>query len=66
MRIQTICICENKDADQLCGKVCVRPGQNPHCLFSHDAAQIGFVRRQLTVGFVLFKTNCVILGIDTF
>ena len=80
MRKPTICICENKDADQLRGYtaklisafvfatwivqylyllnpnfqapshlqwlyslVCVRPGQKPHCWFSHVAAQISSV-----------------------
>ena len=76
VRKPTICICENKDADQLRGNreadqrlcfrhldstipllsksklptsshlqllyslVCVRPGQNPHCWFSHAGAHI--------------------------
>ena len=75
MRKPTLCLCENKDADQLRGNreadqrlcfrylvqylfflntkfqasshlqwlyslVCFRPGQNPHCWFSHVAAHI--------------------------
>ena len=87
MRKPTICICENKDADQLRGNtpklisalvfatwivqylfflntkfqasshlqwlyslVCVRPGQNSHCWFSHVAAHLssGFLNRSDT------------------
>ena len=39
----TICICENKGADQLlllCSPVCVGPGRKPQCWFSHEEAQI--------------------------
>ena len=78
----TICICENKDADQLRGDqrlcfrytdnlqflsflnpnfpasnhllwlyspVCVGPGRNPHCWFSHAQAHIGFLQIGLQV-----------------
>ena len=56
MRKPTICICENKDADQLCGNrelisafvfatwieqyLYFRPGQKLHSRFSHISAHI--------------------------
>ena len=42
MRKPTICISENKDADQLAGTAWFvsGPGQNPNCWFSRARAQI--------------------------
>ena len=43
MRKPAFCICENKDADQLCGTaqlICAFVFAYAKCRFSHDAAQI--------------------------
>ena len=40
--------------------VCVRPGQNPHCWFSHVAAHFVSVQRSLLFLWVL-RTGCIVL-----